>query len=296
MTIGEKIKKLRTDKLMSQSELAGSEITRNMLSQIEHDTATPSLQTVRYIASRLNVSVAFLLADEADEAIFVKHTKINDIKKAYRAGSFELCYDMCKNCEWRDDEITLIFAECCLRVGCEYFSKGSLHLAAELFDEAFEACNKTIYNTDAIYFETRAYFSYMALISPTLSSGVDDGREPEGMLVSNDSFAIYSDIMSDAEKYGWDNVPRLGERSGKLSPESSYALHIGARMMIWRKDFERARFLLRKLLYADSYGLAEPIMYFVFCDMEICCKETGDFKGAYEHSTNKMTLLQKLLA
>ncbi len=40
MTIGEKIKKIRTAKLMTQSELAGSEITRNMLSRIENGFAS----------------------------------------------------------------------------------------------------------------------------------------------------------------------------------------------------------------------------------------------------------------
>ena len=50
MEIGEKIKKIRTAKLMTQSELAGTEITRNMLSQIENGSAQPSMATVLYIA------------------------------------------------------------------------------------------------------------------------------------------------------------------------------------------------------------------------------------------------------
>ena len=81
MTIGEKIKKLRTDKLMSQSELSGSEITRNMLSQIEHGSATPSLSTINYLATRLNVSPGFLLANEQDEKIYLKISAIDNIKK-----------------------------------------------------------------------------------------------------------------------------------------------------------------------------------------------------------------------
>ena len=62
MEIGEKIKMLRTAKLMTQKELAGSEITRNMLSRIENGAAQPSLDTLRYIAKKLNVSAGFLLA------------------------------------------------------------------------------------------------------------------------------------------------------------------------------------------------------------------------------------------
>ncbi|MBQ8005809.1 MAG: helix-turn-helix transcriptional regulator, partial [Clostridia bacterium] len=60
MNIGEKIKNLRTSKLMTQKELAGEEITRNMLSQIENGSASPSLQTLRYLAARLGVPVGYL--------------------------------------------------------------------------------------------------------------------------------------------------------------------------------------------------------------------------------------------
>jgi transcriptional regulator with XRE-family HTH domain len=59
MEIGSKIKKLRTAKLMTQAELAGPQITRNMLSQIENGSALPSLSTIVYIAERLNVPQVF---------------------------------------------------------------------------------------------------------------------------------------------------------------------------------------------------------------------------------------------
>ena len=82
MQIGEKIKKLRTAKLMTQNELVGGEITRNMLSRIENGAAQPSMATVKYIAQRLNVSVGFLLAEEEDEILYFKSAEINNIKKA----------------------------------------------------------------------------------------------------------------------------------------------------------------------------------------------------------------------
>ena len=52
MDIGKKIKELRLQKFMTQSELAGNEITRNMLSRIENGAAQPSLDTLKYLASR----------------------------------------------------------------------------------------------------------------------------------------------------------------------------------------------------------------------------------------------------
>lgn len=293
MTIGEKIKKLRTDKLMSQTELAGGEITRNMLSQIEHGSATPSLNTVNYIAARLNVSPGFLLADEDDEQLYLKHAEISNVKKAYTAGNFALCYDMCKNCQWRDDELTLILAKCALRVGVEEFSKGELHIALEMLDEALELCGKTIYDTDMISSEARAYFEYMELISPTLAS---NGEDPARIILLYDEFSVYSGIICEAEGYGWSEVSHLEERRERLSADGSYALHVEARLLMENGEYGKALELLHRLLYSESYELPEPMLYFVFCDLEICCKETDDFKGAYEHSTNKMALLQKMLA
>lgn len=296
MTIGEKIKKLRTDKLMSQTELAGNEITRNMLSQIEHGSALPSLSTIRYIASRLNVSPGFLLAEDEDEMLYLKQSEINNIKKAFTAKNFYLCREMCENCSWSDDELTLISAESSLAVGIEEFCKGNLHASAELLDDALRYRERTIYNTDVILFKAKTYFSYMGLISPLLASNVIDDVRDGDIIMLTDSFSVYCNIICDAEEYGWNDVPYVSDRFGALPEGSSYALHVSARMMMDRGEYEEAYKILYTLLCGEDYGLHEPMFYFVFCDLEVCCKELGDFKGAYEYSVNKMALMQKLLA
>ena len=61
LEIGEKIKTLRQSKRMTQAELSGDQITRNMLSLIENGSALPSLPTIIYIAERLNVPVECFL-------------------------------------------------------------------------------------------------------------------------------------------------------------------------------------------------------------------------------------------
>lgn len=296
MTIGEKIKKLRTDKLMSQSELAGSEITRNMLSQIEHGSALPSLGTVRYIASRLNVSPGFLLADGEDEMLYLKQNEMNNIKKAFVAKNYRLCRDMCENCGWRDDELTLILSESSLCVGAEEFWRGNLHSAVETLDEALEYCGDCIYDTSLVRARARSYFRYMELITPTLDSSVLDDNGKYGVLMLTDAFSIYCDLMRESAEDGWNSISHLSERLALLDSESSYALHISARMLMEREEYAEAHSILYKLLCGEDYGLPEPMLYFIFCDLEVCCKETHDFKGAYEYSGNKMALLQKLLA
>jgi transcriptional regulator with XRE-family HTH domain len=266
-----------------------------MLSQIEHGSALPSLGTVNYIASRLNVSPGFLLADEDDERLYLKNAVINDIKKAYASKNYELCYDMCKRFDANDDEITLILAECSLRFAAEAFRKGELRAAAELLDESLELCSESFYNTSHIVSEARDYFSFMELISPTLYSSGADGEGMQFLFPCHTEFSVYSGILCEAEWSGWDEVALLDRRMELLSSEGMYFMHIDARIKIDRGDCAAAHEILHELLYSDKYALPEPMLYLVLCDIEICCKETDDFKGAYEYSSSKIALMQKLL-
>ena len=285
MNIGEKIKKIRAAKLMTQSELAGTHITRNMLSQIENGSAQPSMATVMYIAQKLNVSPGFLLAGEDDEWMYFKSSEISNIKKAYADKNYRLCRDICKNSEWSDDELWLILAECCLAVGKEEFCNGYLRSAVDLFDESLEYCKKTIYNTDVIVSSVAAYFSYMRMISPTLSSNSEDADESP-VIVLKDDFCVYSKLFCDAEECIDYSVDGHG----------SYSMHLTAKRLIAEENYQDALEFLNKLLFDDECEIAQPMLYFVFCDLEVCCKETGDFKGAYEYSQSKIALLQKLLS
>ena len=63
MNVSEKLKLLRQYRGMTQTELAGDRLSRNMLSQIENDQAKPSLQTLEYLAQVLEVSVGWLMSE-----------------------------------------------------------------------------------------------------------------------------------------------------------------------------------------------------------------------------------------
>lgn len=52
---------------MSQRQLCGDTITRNMLSLIEHGTARPSVGTLKILAARLGKPLSYFLDDEATD-------------------------------------------------------------------------------------------------------------------------------------------------------------------------------------------------------------------------------------
>jgi len=64
MDLGEKILHARLEAGMSQRQLCGAEITRNMLSQIEHGTAKPSVSTLQFLAKQLGRPVSYFLEED----------------------------------------------------------------------------------------------------------------------------------------------------------------------------------------------------------------------------------------
>lgn len=70
MTLGEKLRQARLEAGLSQRQLCGDQITRNMLSQIENGSANPSMATLQYLAQKLNKPVGFFLEDGFSDAGF----------------------------------------------------------------------------------------------------------------------------------------------------------------------------------------------------------------------------------
>lgn len=64
MELGEKLRNARLEAGLSQRQLCGDVITRNMLSQIENGSANPSMATLQYLAGRLDKPVSYFLQEE----------------------------------------------------------------------------------------------------------------------------------------------------------------------------------------------------------------------------------------
>ena len=65
MELGEKLKLARLEAGLSQRQLCGEEITRNMLSLIENGSAKPSMKTLQYLAGKLGKNISYFLEETA---------------------------------------------------------------------------------------------------------------------------------------------------------------------------------------------------------------------------------------
>lgn len=300
MNIGNKIKQLRTEKLMTQSELAGTEITRNMLSRIENGAALPSLGTVVYLAERLGVPAGYLLSEGEEEFIYNKTSVMKNIRRAYTDKNFELCRDIClSSFSEFDDELELILTDCCLGVAENSMKAGQLHKARHFLDEAILHSEKTMFNCVTQRNGISVMFEMLKAISPALDSNETDTVINEDLFhpsIFDSVLCKYITVILNEDKYDAfvDDISKI--RNISLSKEDRlFILHLKARSFIKADDHRAALQLLYQVI--DSEEVPPRLLLYLACsDMEICFREMGDYKGAYEFSQNKIEILEHMLA
>jgi transcriptional regulator with XRE-family HTH domain len=84
--LGKKIKTLRLERKMTQAELAGETITRNMLSQIENGVAQPSVSTIIDLAKKLDTPIEYFFSENGDLMISKSSARLPRSKSITRRG------------------------------------------------------------------------------------------------------------------------------------------------------------------------------------------------------------------
>lgn len=300
MDIGRKIKRLRTEKLMTQAELTGGEITRNMLSRIENGAALPSIGTVLYLASKLGVPAGYLLSEGEEEFIYHKTSVMKNIRRAYTDKNFEMCRDMCvTEFDEYDDELELILTDCCIGVAEESIKQGRLRKACSFLDESVRHSRNTMFDTTTQMNSINIMFGLLKDISPALDSDETDtviSNDAFHPSIFNSIFCKYISVILNIEKYEFfeHDISTIDQKS-LTDHDKLLILHLRARCLINQDNFESALDVLHSVV--DSETVPERLLLFLACsDMEVCCRETGDYKGAYESSQNKLEILEHMLA
>ncbi|MBE6684892.1 MAG: helix-turn-helix transcriptional regulator [Ruminococcaceae bacterium] len=300
MNLGQKIKNLRVEKMMTQKELAGGEITRNMLSQIENGLAQPSLSTVFYLAKKLSVPAGYLLSEGDEEFIYNKTAAMKNIKRAYVDRNFELCRDIClSSFNEFDDELELILTDCCFGVAENSMKEGQLHKARDFLDEAILHSESTMFNTVTQRNGIAVMFEMLKEISPALDSNETDTVISEDLFhpsIFDSILCKYITVILNEEKYDAfiDDISKI-QRNDLSKEDQLFVLHLKARSHIRTNDHQAALKLLYQVI--DSEEVPPRLLLYLACsDMEICFREMNDYKGAYEFSQNKIEILEHMLA
>ncbi|MCD8315473.1 MAG: helix-turn-helix domain-containing protein [Firmicutes bacterium] len=267
MSIGSKIRELRRQRGLTQKELAGDEITRNMLSLIENDLAKPSLETLVYISERLDVSPAYLL-DESERTPSEIESMLCSL---YNEGDFESCIRSGGSLSALDAGGFL--AHCYLNLAAKRYLSRDFSGAREALLFAKDESERSADITDTVYNMT-----LRILCLPELREK-DDGESVSELLPAERLMAddFYMFLLSLA-------TASTGEETESVV---LYGLHISAREMMSSGDYDGA---VKALTLAEGKitGDTKPALsYMIYDDLETCAAATGDYKLAYEASTKK---------
>lgn len=252
MELGQKIRAARLEAGLSQRQLCGDTITRNMLSQIENGSAHPSMDTLRILAARLHKTVGYFLEEGAS---------CNDkIMQALRRAKPEEAEDLLKEYVSPDPvfdrERYFLESNACLALSRQALEEGKKVYAKALLEKAMAAGEKT---------------PYFQKIPALLLAYEIDPSQAEHLCkqLPDDSLLLQMRAESAVQEGKWELalsylklLPTLTSRGHFLRGEACFGMG----------EYKQA---------ADSYlesGLP------VYGRLEACYKELKDFEKAYYYA------------
>ena len=274
--LGEKIKKLRKTRGLTQSELVGDTVTRNMLSSIENGKASPSLETLIKIADRLSVSVSYLISEEDDFVFYEKKRKISQIYRAYSARNYPACINLINSIEDKDNELHYLLAASHLELGKKEVAHGSLVKASKDLEAALEYSAQTLISTEHLEAQASMYLSIAKNVqSPLLEF---DSQKYVGFLVNAVDYEFFKYLTLDFS-YSFENAV--------------FSLHLESKKLMQERNYNEA---IKRLLNATEISKKEDfnafVIFGIYTDLEYCYKQLYNFEKAYLYSTKRMTLLE----
>lgn len=275
MTLGEKIKKARREKKMTQEELCHGKITRNMLSAIECNKATPSLESIKYIANRLSLPVSYLLSDDDNPFMYAKQAEMRYIKGAYKAKNYSACIEHINKLPSTDDELEFLLASSYFELGKALLLRGSVTSAGKNLALASEHLEKTVYDTERIKKLLPLYTALSTNIqAPLLELDIESYRKN-----LDEAFDVeFFKYVTHDEEYTYQN--------------EAFLRHMRAKRFIRERRYQDAIKELRAVEENKAHSYNAYVIFSVYADLETCYKQLMDFENAYRYSSKRLSMLE----
>lgn len=287
MSVGEKIRALRKKRGMTQAGLADGIVTRGMLSQIENETALPSLPTLCEIAKRLETAPGILL-DEHIDIFSAEHARtVSLLIKEFKNGNISACMRLFEQSGIEiTNDIALIYARTVFSTAFGAFCRGDFISSKKYLSDA-EACLEKLIPPDTLV--TKAHIELVKNIMEQIEKLNElPASMPEQPDFSfSPSLFLYALKLLETERA---NSARLFLEMN--CPEEPYASFIRAKLLILDYKFVDAILILRTLTSAQKTPIFLSLL--AVSVIETCCRQCEDYKGAYESQLQYRALLEKL--
>ena len=258
MELGARLKQARLAAGLSQRQLCGDVITRNMLSQIENGTARPSMDTLQYLAGVLEKPVGYFLEEEAVTS--PNQQLMEQVRLAYDDKNWMEITQLLQNYaapdEIFDRERYLIGALARLELAATALQDGKAAYAEVLLTRAGEEGRRTPYYTPELE-HRRICLLYGAR---------PDRAEELCKLLPYDTQRTL--LLAAAN-------PDRAELILEADPQDTPQWHqLRGDVYFSQMRYSKAR---------EHYEKA-PVTKQLLQNLEHCCREQEDYKAAYEYA------------
>lgn len=278
---GARVRDLRLKRGLTQKELAGDRITRNMLSLIESGNASPSVSTLLWLAERLDAPVGYFFSDEESEGRYLKLSVIGKLKETYAAKNYAECVALCSELPPAsvDDEIAQILAVSHFMLAREFASSFALRSASRELDRAEQYAGLSVYCGENLNAAVRYA---RELLEATSADAVSPALCDPGAAGPYIPYPVVAYFRALAGESGGDS----------LSKGSHHDRHLAARQMLRDDRLNEGLKKLRELSLDAS--LPFYMQYRVLCDLERAANSAGDLRLAYSSSRRKIELIDRM--
>lgn len=298
--IGSRIAAIRKRRGMTQSELAGEDVTRNMLSRIENGAALPSLPTLCAIAERLNVPVGALLGDLED---FAGWQFSRDMRRLLSQKKYDRVIERIKESErsGTSAELSEILCEAYIGRAEEQYTAGRLTAALEYLEAAERICSD-VSNSERIFL-LRTLINVCPALYPGDAAEVpcDHTERLREVIFDKSETAIYLFCLSKLGGLAKSAYSQPHESAHFLRSELSpligglenkiFRIHIDSKLDMISAEYLDAKAKLLTILTPEP---PPALLYDILADLEFCCKCCGDFENAYKFSNTRLELTKRI--
>ena len=260
MELGEKLRQARMEAGLSQRQLCGEEITRNMLSLIENGTAKPSMKTLQYLAGRLGKSISYFLEETA--VLSPNQEIMETVRQLYDSGHFSEAEKLLESYQSPDPvydrEKEILWALLRLELAREAIRQERFLYAAEILN--------------LISVET-AYFSEALNRQKLLLLGSIPGQKVAAQLPSIDGELLLRSEDALSRK----NLSRAAHLLEAMEHQEDPKWHLlRGKIYLQQQNWQAA---------ADHLVLAETVFSReVYPLLETCYRELKSYEKAYEYA------------
>lgn len=292
MNLGEKIKTARLERHMTQKDVVGDYITRNMLSKIENGSATPSVKTLEYLASALGLPAGYFMTETNGDEF--TPGGIASARSHFKNGEYEGCIRVLESMELDGgyrDEAMLLLARAKISLSKRAMTDGRYEEAIRLAREAVSHNEETVYQSAAFRTEALLLIARCTMeLGGDFEKAMDDYQaayQDQGLgefyrLTMAEYYIDQGDLPR--AKAEMDSIVRLSDAT-----KPAY-LMLQGRMELKDNQYEQAAKQLERAEQLARNTGSNFFMSSLYAMLEQCYREMEDFKKAYHYASMQLQI------